>query len=305
MFLVIINQILKMLIILCIGYLCYRLKMVDEHGNKTLANLLLMVVNPMVAITSLQIDYSPELVHGLLMAYVFSFGIHLVGAVLTTVFIPKDIDNSAIERFCIMYSNCGFIGIPLVQSVIGSEGVFFLTAYMTTFNIFSWTHGVVIMTGSTSGKTLRKGLFSPMIIASFVGLILFVGKIRLPVILGDSLQYVANMNTPLAMLVAGVSVAQTDVGQLLRNKRLYLVSVGKLLIMPALVLAVLCFVHVDSVIAYTLLIASACPVAATGTTFAIRFRKDAQYASGLYAFTTIASLVTIPILVLAAEKLIG
>lgn len=305
MFVIIVNQILKMLLLLLLGCLCFRMKLVDEAGSKVLANLLLMVVNPMLAIVSLQTEYSAHLAQGLLVAYLLAFLTHLVAAILSTVLIRTTGNpDCGIDRFASMYSNCGFIGIPLVQSILGNEGVLYLTAYMTVFNFFSWTHGVMIMTGTFSLKELKKGLLSPMIFASILGVVFFFGRIHIPDLLLDSMNYVAGMNTPLAMLIAGISVAQTDLLSMLRNRKLYLISASKLLIMPALLLLVLTLIPVDPMVGCTMLVAAACPVAATGTAFALRFHKNALYASELYAFTTIASLVTIPLFVFAAERLI-
>ena len=141
MFLIIVNQIVKMLLLLLLGIFCYRKKLIDQTGSKMLANLLLMIVNPMLAVLSLQVDYSPQLVHGLLLSYLAAFLTHIVGCILSTALIrTKGNPDCGIDRFSAMYSNCGFIGIPLVQSILGGEGVLYLTAYMTVFNIFSWTH---------------------------------------------------------------------------------------------------------------------------------------------------------------------
>lgn len=180
----------------------------------------------------------------------------------------------------------------------------YLTAYMTVFNILSWTHGVALMTGKASVKDLKKGLLSPMIVASVLGLILFFARIRFPAVISDTLNYVSNMNTPLAMMVAGISVAQTDLLGMLRRKRLYLITAIKLLIMPLFTLALLLVFRVDSTVACTMLILSACPAATTGTAFALRFQKNYRYASEIYAFTTLCSLITIPIFVYAAERLL-
>ena len=60
MFVIIVNQILKMLLLLLLGCLCFRMRLIDENGSKVLANLLLMVVNPMLAIVSLQTEYSAQ-----------------------------------------------------------------------------------------------------------------------------------------------------------------------------------------------------------------------------------------------------
>jgi hypothetical protein len=305
MFVIIVNQILKMLLLMLVGCLCYRLKLIDQQGNKTLANLLLMVVNPVLAVTVLQTDYSSRIVAGLITSYVLALITHLIMIVFARFVIRKDgNEDYAIEQFSCIYSNCGFMGIPLVQSILGSEGVMYLTAYMTVFNILSWTHGVALMTGKASVKDLKKGLLSPMIVASVLGLILFFARIRFPAVISDTLNYVSNMNTPLAMMVAGISVAQTDLLGMLRRKRLYLITAIKLLIMPLFTLALLLVFRVDSTVACTMLILSACPAATTGTAFALRFQKNYRYASEIYAFTTLCSLITIPIFVYAAERLL-
>lgn len=305
MFSIIITQIIKMLLLLLVGYACCRFRLIDQNGNKSMANLLLMVVNPILAITALQADYDPRLVKGLLTSFALALAAHLIGIALSTVLIRKTGNaDYSIERFSAMYSNCGFMGIPLVQSILGSEGVLYLTAYITVFNLLSWTHGMILMTGNTSWKDLKKGLLSPMILASMLGLILFFTRIRFPALIGDTLDYIAGMNTPLAMIIAGVSVAQTNLPAIFRNKKLYLVSFLKLLLMPALVLAALLALRSDSVPACAILIAAACPAATTCTAFALRFQKNYRYASEIYAFTTLSSLATIPLFVYAAERLL-
>ena len=304
MFLIIINQILKMLLIMILGCICYRLKMVDQKGNKMLANLLLMVVNPCVAIMALQVDYDPTMAAGLAVTFLAALLTHLAMIAITFLcFRSTDNPDCGIDRFSSMYANCGFIGIPLIQSILGNEGVFYLTAYIIAFNLFSWTHGIMIMSGKTSFKDLKKGLLSPMLVACVTAIALFVLQIRLPAVVGDAINYICGMNTPLAMLIAGISVAQTSLPHILKFRKFYMVTAIKLLLMPALVLAVFSFVQINTTIMYTVLVASACPSAASCTAFALRFHKNDRYASELYAFSTICSLVTIPMFVYAAERL--
>ena len=304
-----------MLLILLLGCLCYRLKLVDEAGNKMLANLLLLVVNPLVAITALQTDCRPELITGLIISYLLAIATHLLAICLSHFLIRKGRENAAggtvqngsedylLERFSCVYSNCGFIGIPLVQSILGDEGVLYLTAYMTVFNIFSWTHGIGLITGRFSFAQLKKGLLSPMVIACLTGLILFFGRIKIPQVPSDAINYVAGMNTPLAMLIAGISVAQTDFLKMLKNARIYFISALKLLLIPLVTLPILAVLPVSFNVALTILIAVACPTGATGTAFALKFHKNYRYASEIYAFTTLLSLITIPFFVYAAELL--
>lgn len=311
MVILIINQIIKMLLILLLGCLCYRLKLVDEAGNKMLANLLLLIVNPLVALNALQTDCRPELISGLLISYLLAVVTHLLAILIAHFLIREPHDAAgkasgdyALERFSCVYSNCGFIGIPLVQSILGDEGVLYLTAYVTVFNIFSWTHGIGLITGRTSLGQLKKGIFSPMVIACIFGLILFFGRIKIPQVPSDAIRYVADMNTPLAMLIAGISVAQADLLKMLKNARIYFISALKLLLVPLVTLLMLAMLPVSFHVALTILVAAACPTGATCTAFALKFHKNYRYASELYAFTTLLSLATIPILVYAAELLL-
>lgn len=305
MFILVFEQLVKMFFIMLLAFFCYRIKLVDQAGNQTLSNLLLMVINPFVIITVYQVAYDPELVRGLLLSFLAAAVVHIVGILISMLLIRRSAgDDYCIERYNTVYSNCGFIGIPLINSVLGSTGVFYLSAYMIAFNIFSWTHGVVLMEKKCSLKTIKEGLLSPIFIASIIALILFFAQIRIPAILLDPLQYVADMNTPLAMMIAGFSVAQADIGKMFRNIRLYFVSAVKLLILPLVMILILKLMGLPLEVSQTILIAAACPAAATGTMMAIRYKQNYTYSSEIFALSTILSVITIPGIVFLSEMIL-
>lgn len=305
MFILIFNQLLKMLIIMIVAFTCYKLKVVNQEGNKAVSNLLLMVVNPCLIITVYQTDYDARLVKGLIIAFVAACMSHVIAIVMARFLIPeKNNPDYYLDRFGSIYSNCGFIGIPLIYSVLGNEGVFYLTAYMTVFNIFSWTHGLALLEGNFSIKQLKEGLLSPMIVATTLAIILFFVQFKIPAPVLASMDYIADMNTPLAMMVAGFSVAQADLRKIFSNLHIYWVSLLKLFVMPLLVTLFLAITKISHDIAYTTLIAAACPTATTMTMMAIRYDKNYTYASEIFAFSTILSMVTIPIVTFFAGFLI-
>ena len=305
MFLLIFNQLLKMLFIMLTAVICFKIKLVTQEGNRCLSNLLLMVINPCVILTVYQTDYDARLVKGLLISFAAAFAAHLIGIVIARVLIvQKNNENYAIERFASVYSNCGFIGIPLINSVLGSEGVFYLTAYLTVFNVLAWTHGLTLLSKKFELKKIKEGLLSPMVICSLAARALFFARIRIPGVLLDSMEYIADMNTPVAMLVAGFSLAQTDMKKIITNLRIYWVSAVKLLIVPLTVLLFLWFSRVDYTVAYMILIAAACPTSATTTMLCIRYHHNYKYASEIFSFTTVLSIITIPIVALAASFLL-
>ena len=123
-------------------------------------------------------------------------------------------------------------------------------------------------------------------------------------ILTSTLGYVADMNTPLAMMVAGFSVAQADIGKMCRTLRLYYTSALKLLVFPLCTVLLLLLFRLPSDVAMTTLIAAACPTATTCTMMAIRYEQNYTYASEIFAMSTVLSVVTIPLLVLIAESVL-
>lgn len=302
MFLLIFNQLLKMLFIMLLAAICFKIGLINQEGNRNLSNLLLMVINPCVILTVYQTDYEPRLVKGLLISFAAAVIAHILAIAIARVLIrAKDNRNYAIERFAAVYSNCGFIGIPLINSVLGSEGVFYLTAYMTVFNILAWTHGLTLLTKKFDPKCLKEGILSPIVLATLAAMALFFAQIRIPDVLLDSMTYVADMNTPVAMMIAGFSLAQTDLKKTFTHVRLYWVSFVKLLAVPFAVLIFLGFFHLDYTVAYTTLIAAACPVSATTTMMCIRLNDNYTYASEIFSFTTVLSIVTIPLVAFAAS----
>ena len=303
MFILIFEQLVKMFFIMLLAFICYKIKLVDQNGNRSLSNLLLMVVNPLLIITVYQgTEYDPDMVRGLLLAFVAAFLTHILGIVVSTALIrPSSGTDYSIERFNSMYSNCGFIGIPLINSVFGGNGVFYITAYMVAFNLFSWTHGVILMEKKCSLKNMTEGVLSPMFLSTIAAVVLFFLGILIPSVVLDSMNYVADMNTPLAMMVAGFSVAQADLGKMLRNTRIYFVSFIKLILIPLLVIGVLKLMALPDAVAVTVLIGAACPAATTGTMMAIRYRQNYTYSSELFAMTTVLSVVTIPAVIFLSE----
>lgn len=302
MFVLIFNQLLKMLFIMVLAYGCYKAKWVNQEGNRTLSNLLLMVINPFLIITVYQTDYNATLVKGLLISFFAALVSQMIGILISQVLIRKTGNPEySIERFAAVYANCGFMGIPLINSILGSEGVFYLTAYITIFNILTWTHGLVLIKGKLQLQTLRQGLLSPMILATVLAASLFFLQIRIPETLLDSIQYVADMNTPVSMFIAGISVAQANLKKIFTNFRIYLVGFAKLLAMPLVTLLFLYVANIPTNVAYTILIAAACPTATTTTMMAIRYNKNYTYSSEIFAVTTVLSIVTIPIVAYVAE----
>ena len=305
MFTLILGQVLKMLVILVVGFIIFRIRLIDHAGNAALSNLLLLVVNPMMIFQSFMIGYTGRRMRDFLISALLAVIAHLIAIGLATLLArKKDNQSCGIERICMVFSNCGFMGIPLINAVLGKEGVLYLTPYIVVFTVFLWTYGLVRMTGECSPALIRKGLLSPAMIAIALGLVFFVTGLRFPSAINGGIEAIASMNTPLSMLIAGISLAESDIVSALKKKRLYLVCAVKLLIVPAIFMLLLRFLPVNRDIGYVCLIAAACPAATSGTMFALRYNGDYRYAAELFAASTVLSMATIPLVAYLAERLL-
>lgn len=294
------NQTVVMLILIITGIICFKTGIITKSGNKELSNLVLSVVNPVVIFMAYQTEYDSELVKNLLIAFllsVISFAVMIAGAYIL---VPAKIRNSEIERFSTIYSNCAFMGIPLIQALFGSVGVFYLTAYLTVFNFMIWTHGIILLSGEKDFKKVLKVLYSPVILSIVVGIIMFFLQIKLPSVMSKALGFVADLNTPLAMIVSGVTMADANIISLIKKKRIYYTAFLKLILFPALIVIVFAlpiFSGVDSVVRTSIIIAASAPSAAMCTLQCIRIGKDSLYASEIFAFTTVFSVISLPLVV--------
>ena len=195
------------------------------------------------------------------------------------------------------------MGIPLVNALFGMEGVFYLTAFITVFNISVWTQGIVLISGERDMKKVVKVFYSPTMIAIVLGMISFFLRLRLPSVPAKAVDYIAELNTPLAMIVSGVTIADTNVPKLLKKPAVYLVVFMKLLLLPLIVTLAVTPLPVDEKVQMTVIVAAAAPPAAMCTLQCIRYRRNSLYASEIFAFGTILSVVTLPLIVRLAENL--
>ncbi|MEE1312536.1 MAG: AEC family transporter [Lachnospiraceae bacterium] len=284
------HQTMVMLIIIFIGVISNKTGVITSETNQRLSDILVKIVNPMVIFVSFQMKFDVKVLKGLAAVFILAFFAHFIGIAVAH-FVAKD----QVESFSMTYSNCGFMGIPLIRALLGSQGVVYLAAYIAVFNLLAWTHGISLMSGQKSSN-LSSVLKQPAIIALILGFAAFLLRIDLPSILLEPIEVVSDMNTPMAMLIAGVTIAQSDLADALKNARNYFLVVCKLFMIPA-IFALACFwIPVDNMVYITAVMATACPSAAMGTIFAVRYHRGAEKASQLFTMTTTLSMGTLPVM---------
>lgn len=300
----ILNQTVIMLILIIVGIICAKTGIISKNANKDLSAFVLQIVNPVVILMAYQMEYRSDLVKNLLMCFLLSLMAFIIVIPLAYLLIPdKKERDTSVERFSAIYSNCGFMGIPLINALFGTEGVFYLTAFITFFNLFVWTHGIILISGEKSLKQVIKVFYSPTVIAIFLGVIMFFARIRIPSVPAQALEFISDLNTPMAMIVSGVTMADTNVTALIKKLRVYYIVLLKLIVLPLVLAVVLTFLPADEKVRMTVLVAASAPPAAMCTLQCIRYNKNSVYASEIFTAGTILSIVTLPTVVKLAELL--
>lgn len=288
------GQIFTMSVIILIAWICYKVKLVSKESGDVLSDILIYLINPCIIFCSYQTEFDGKLVRGLLISFLLAVFSHLLSMLAAWLCIRNKKADIVNERMGVIYTNCGFLAIPLVNEIYGLEGVFYLTAYITVFNILIWTHGVICMGGSEHRKEALKAFCSPAVISVMLGLIFYFAGILLPELFIRPLQTIGSMNTPVAMMIAGICIARTDIRKTLFKVRIYLVSALKLVIIPVLFILICKPVFGEGILTGVSVIATASPTATMCMIFAVKYQKDAGYASEIFAVTTILSMISIP-----------
>ncbi len=298
---VVANQVLIMFLLMGVGVLTEKLRMIRYAAASQINNFLLLIVMPCVILNAYQIEFKAELLEGLLLAFLLALFSHAIGIIVSMLLARRRPDAKyRIERFAMVYSNCSFMAIPLLQAVVGSEGVFYGSAYIAVFNLFMWTHGVFLMSGERSMKAVRKALLNPGVLSVAAGLALFFTPFRFPYVVGQVTGYIASLNTPLAMLLTGIFISRSGIKTAFSDPKVYGISAVRLLLIPLLVLGVIWALPVASTVRTACIISAACPCAASCSMFALRYKQDVSYSSKMITVSTLLSVLTLPLLILLA-----
>lgn len=299
---IVLHQAISMFLLILVGAGCFKLNLLSKETVNQISALVLKVINPVVIFMAYQREFQSELVKNLGWTFLLSMIAYVIAIAVSYFFVrQKEGRETIIERFSCIYSNCGFMGIPLVKSMFDYEGVFYLTAFLTVFNALVWSHGVMQMSGEKSLKSLGKVLRSPAIIAIVLGMLFFFVQIPVPEILAETMETIGSLNTPLAMIVAGATIIQTDLLHVFRKPRVFYICFIKLLLIPMLVTGIFMLFPFDRVIEMTVLAAMSAPSAAICTMQCLNYHRNATYASELFGVTTLFSVATMPLMMIMYE----
>jgi malate permease and related proteins len=311
MYFLVLKQLVIMMLIAVLSFAFSRRNKFGSVESEFLSKILLFFVNPCLIIKAFNMPYDAEKMKRLLFVIFICIGVHLLLTLVATAAMRSKTESGrlldGLDRIGVVFTNCGFIGIPLINGVFGSSGVFYLMGYIVVFNVYLWIYGEYLMSRCVNWK---KVVTNPNVIAVAVGLILFCLPFTLPGIIAKPLSLIADLNTALSMILLGMLFAgfRKPANSMPYTGRVIKASVVRLVVSSFVVLAFLYAVYrlfpaVADIrqILFVVYIASLCPIGMSASTFACVFKKDASYTSLIVSVTSVLCIITVPLFVKLGE----
>lgn len=303
-FLMIAQQVLILFIMIFIGFICGKRGIITDDSAHHLTDIVLYVVTPCVMLSAFQRKFTAELLGNIAITALCA-ALIMAGSIALSAFIFHDKNESRnkVLRFATVFSNCGFMSLPLQKAILGDDGWFYGSIFVAVFNIIIWTYGLLSMSGDKKQLSLKKLVFNPGIAGVVVAIILFVLRIDLPYIISQPIDYLAALNTPLPMLIIGFYLSQANLKKAFTDVQAYLSMGIRLVVIPVAAAFIMTLFKVDDTILVTCIIAGSAPTAATTTMFAAKYNRDIELSVSVVAATTLVSIITMPLVVALAQTI--
>lgn len=291
-------------IIVLVGAICDKIGWFTEKTGKACTDLLFYIITPAVIINSfLTQEFNKESATKLLIAVGCGFLLHFIAiGINTPLFSKGNRDENCVYKYGAIYGNVGYMTLPLTQAILGDEGVFYCSGVVMAFNVIAFTHGVYMMDSTANKKFDYKKLFlNPGVISIVIGLPIYLLKINLPQIITQPIDYVASTQTPVAMLIFGTFLAHTKVKDMFKHKKMFLVALSKLIVLPAVMFVIYRLMGLTGTLLIALCISSCAPSANNTVMFAAKYDKDTGLASQVVAAVSFLSIITMPVIIAAVQ----
>ncbi len=298
-FFTVLFQMLALLVMIGAGVIVGRKGMWDDKACSMTSKTIVAIFNPMLIISSAigavgQISLSVLGSVALVAAGMFLTFI-IVGMALSPLF-EKDALQRKLFQLMFIFSNLGFIGVPVVSCVLGAEYVIYVTMFLLVYNVVFYTYGVALMDGSFSLRSMRS-MVSFGNFASVASILILVFSLHLPDFLVTSITYLGNVASPLALVTVGYTLSRSNLRQIFGDKRLYVFTFIKLLVLPLIALPILKHLPLSPEVVPVCLVMIGMPVGNMPLMLGTEKGLDCSICSSGIMMTTLLCVVSIPMLV--------
>ena len=302
---IVFKQIIVMFFMMLLGYYIFKQGLFDNETTKSMSGLLNRYVMPCTIIRSFQREFEPGLARTFFITMLCAAASFVISIAISSIVYRRGrTENYADRRVCTILTNDGFMALPLLAAMFGGDGVFLGSAHICCMATVLWTYCVYQLSHGRERMTIKKAVFNnPGLLGAVIGMIVFVSPFKLPELVFTAVDFVGDLNTPLAMISLGCFLAQVDFKQCFSDISLWKLSALHMLAIPAILMVLLLFVPIDQTAKLVLLVGVSAPCAIACAMFSQVYGADYLYATRAIALTTVLSVITLPGLIAVMEIL--
>lgn len=312
---IIISQIVMLGVLVIIGLITSRLKIITPASKDFLAKIIFNITLPAMVFTNFtKIDVTQKLLANsilFLFLSVFVLLLMLLIGWLTSMILKLGQGSSGIFRIHSMLGNIMYLGFPVISSLFGNEGLLYASIFALVSNILMWTVGVMTISSEKEGSLIKslRHVLNPNSIAVVVGFVLFLSSVKLPRILLDPLSGLGSSNTYLSMLYIGSVIYFASIRKMARNFSIYMLSINKLIIVPLIILGIFILlnsflpVKIDNLVISVLVMQAAMPCMVNVVLLVNYLGEDDSLATANVFLSTILCIITLPLILLSLRLL--
>lgn len=294
-FISVLYKMIVLFLIIIIGFVSCKAGIFDKDSRMRVSKLVLNVTLPCTILASVMMQDNLPNVRQILMLMLVAMSSYIVFFVAALI-VPwiLRVKNSQIDiyRFMIVFGNVAFIGYPVTQAIFGDGAIFYTSVFNLPFNLLAYSVGVSFIKASAGKQTSAdktaedkilkkkkagnvqktgisfKTFLTPCMIASVIAIIMALCNYKGPLLIGETCDIIGSVTTPAALMIIGSSLADMPAKEMFGNVRVYIFALLKLIIVPLL------------------------------TYFVFGMFVKEQLLLGVCVITTLASVITIPIMAL-------
>ncbi len=285
-----------------VGFAAVKAKLLDQNGSKVITTLVMNIILPCYIVssglTSSQIITGTEMLIYFGLSLVCYLVAYIIGTLISYLpIVPKG--EKRIYRFMTTFGNTGFIGLPVIGALFGSDAVFYATIFNLPFNFLVFSVGILLVSDDADVKNVNpKMFFNSCLVASVLAILIYLSGIQLPEIVSSCLNEMGQATVPLAMIITGASLGRESARNIFADASLYMVTIAKTLVVPALTYLVLSVFIANPVMVQVGTVLMAMPVATNATLLCLQYGGPDRTASRGVFLSTLLSVITIPLFVL-------
>lgn len=298
---VVFQTMLKLFLLLVLGFVLFKCHIFDEYTNKKISALIVNVASPMLIISSIAgVEGNDKSIVFLMIGagILMYIGFIILGKIINRIF-PFPKKDWPVYECMVVFANTGFMGYPVLLDVFGQEAVFYASLIHMAFNFFVYTYAIICLTKSDDSefKLNFKQLLTPGIVLIFIGILIYLFDIQLPSVLMDTINSVGSLTAPLSMMMIGSSLAVYPIKDSFTDWRSYVFAFVRLLIVPFMTMIVCRLLHINPYYANITIITNAMPVGSMVLMLATQYNANVKIVTRNIVVSTLLSVITIPIVV--------